>query len=100
MDKIAVLDFGGQYAHLIANRIRRIGVYSEIRDCDTPAENLKEYKGLILSGGPQSVYDEGSPQCDEKIFDLGIPVLGICYGLQIMVFKRGGKVSPLMSCGV
>jgi len=93
MDKIAVLDFGGQYAHLIANRIRRIGVYSEIWDCDTPADNLRQFKGIILSGGPQSVYDENSPQCDPKIFDLGIPVLGICYGLQLMVFKRGGKVT-------
>ncbi|MBN1494662.1 glutamine-hydrolyzing GMP synthase [Candidatus Peregrinibacteria bacterium] len=94
MDKIAILDFGGQYAHLIANRIRRLGVYSEIRDCDTAAEELKEYKGLILSGGPQSVYDEGAPKCDINIFNLGIPILGICYGLHIMIQSLGGKVMP------
>lgn len=93
MDKIAVLDFGGQYAHLIANRVRRLNVYSEILDSDTPADKLKDYKGIILSGGPQSVYDENSPQCDPRLFYLGIPVLGICYGLQIMVYKKGGKVS-------
>ncbi|MBU1446014.1 glutamine-hydrolyzing GMP synthase [Patescibacteria group bacterium] len=93
MDKIAVLDFGGQYAHLIANRIRRLNVYSEILDCDTSAENFADYKGIILSGGPQSVYAENSPQCDAKIFNLGIPVLGICYGHQIMNYKRGGEVS-------
>lgn len=93
MDTIAVLDFGGQYAHLIANRTRRLNVYSEILDSNTPAEKLKEYKGIILSGGPQSVYDENSPQCDPQLFYLGIPVLGICYGLQIMVHKKGGHVS-------
>jgi len=93
VDKIAVLDFGGQYAHLIANRIRRLGVYSEIRDSDTPADQLKEYKGIIMSGGPNSVYEEGAPTCDPQIFYLGIPVLGICYGLQLMVYKRGGKVA-------
>lgn len=94
MDKIAVLDFGGQYAHLIANRVRRLNVYSEILDSDTPADKLKDFKGIILSGGPQSVYDEGAPACDPHIFYLGIPVLGICYGLQLMVYKKGGKVSP------
>jgi GMP synthase (glutamine-hydrolysing) len=94
MDKIAVLDFGGQYSHLIANRVRRLNVYSEILDSNTPADSLKDYKGIILSGGPQSVYEENSPQCDPQIFYLGIPILGICYGLQIMVYKKGGKVSP------
>ncbi len=93
MDKIAVLDFGGQYAHLIANRIRRLNVYTEILDSDTPADQLKEYKGIVMSGGPKSVYEEGAPTCDPQIFYLGIPVLGICYGLQLMVYKRGGKVA-------
>jgi len=93
MDKIAVLDFGGQYAHLIANRVRRLNVYSEIFDCDIDAEKLRGYQGIILSGGPQSVYAENSPQCDIKLFDLGIPILGICYGHQIMNYKLGGEVS-------
>ncbi len=92
MDQIAVLDFGGQYAHLIANRIRRLGVYSEIHDAETPAEELKKYKGIIFSGGPQSVYDYNSPQCDRKILDLGIPILGICYGHQLLVHMLGTKV--------
>jgi GMP synthase (glutamine-hydrolysing) len=92
-DKIVVLDFGGQYAHLIANRIRRLGVYSEIVDGEILAEQIPPCKGLILSGGPQSVYDERSPKCDPKIFDIGIPVLGICYGHQLMQYALGGKVS-------
>lgn len=92
MDKIAVLDFGGQYAHLIANRIRRLGVYSEIQEAETKAEDLKGYKGLILSGGPSSVNDEGSPECDPEIFNLGLPILAICYGHQLMVKYLGGKV--------
>ena len=91
-EKIAVLDFGGQYAHLIANRIRRLGVYSEILDPETSADQLKPYKGLILSGGPASVYDPRSPQCDAKLFKLGSPVLGICYGHQLMQHTLGGKV--------
>lgn len=93
MDTIAVLDFGGQYAHLIANRIRRLNVYSEILPSNTPAYKLEGYKGIILSGGPQSVYDENAPDCDPAVFDLRIPALGICYGLQLMVHKRGGTVS-------
>ena len=91
---IIVLDFGGQYAHLIARRVRQCGVYSEIMDADTPAEELKNAAGIILSGGPQSVYDSESPQGDPGIFDLAIPVFGICYGLQWMVQALGGTVSP------
>ena len=91
---IVILDFGGQYAHLIANRVRRLGAYSEIRVSETPAEELKGAAGLILSGGPQSVYEEGSPHADPKILALGIPVLGLCYGHQWMAQALGGRVSP------
>jgi len=92
-NKIVVLDFGGQYAHLIANRIRRLGVYSEILDGETLAEQIPPCKGIILSGGPQSVYEKHSPQCDPKIFDIGVPILGICYGHHLMQYALGGKVS-------
>ncbi len=92
--KIAVLDFGGQYAHLIANRVRRLGVYSEILDNETPLEELKKYKGLILSGGPMSVNSESAPKCDPRIFDLEIPILGICYGHQLMQHMLHGVVVP------
>ncbi|MFA5829341.1 MAG: glutamine-hydrolyzing GMP synthase [Candidatus Gracilibacteria bacterium] len=94
MDKIAVLDFGGQYAHLIANRVRRLNVFSEIFEGDTPAEKLREFKGIILSGGPQSVYDEDSLKCDPGILELGVPLLGICYGHQALAYVQGAKVEP------
>src|SRR3989338_5808185 len=89
---IVILDFGGQYAHLIARRVREAGAFSEIRPPSTPAENLKEAAGIILSGGPQSVYDANSPQADKKIFDLGIPILGICYGHHWIGHALGGEV--------
>jgi len=89
---IAVLDFGGQYAHLIANRIRRLGVYSEILDNETPASELSKYGGVILSGGPDSVNEAGAPQCDPAIFELNIPILAICYGHQLMQHTLGGRV--------
>ncbi len=92
MDKIAVLDFGGQYAHLIANRVRRLGVYSEIVDGETPAKELVGYKALILSGGPASVYGDDSARCDLGIFDLEVPILGICYGHQLIAHSLGGRV--------
>jgi GMP synthase (glutamine-hydrolysing) len=92
MDKIAILDFGSQLTHLLATEVRRLNVYSEILDSDTPASELTGYKGIILSGGPNSVYEEGSPQVDPKIFDLNIPILGICYGHQLIVQAFGGKV--------
>ncbi|OOE08274.1 glutamine-hydrolyzing GMP synthase [Fictibacillus arsenicus] len=93
-EMIVVLDFGGQYNQLIARRIRDLGVYSELHPHTTTAEDIKKMnpKGIIFSGGPSSVYAEGSPACDEAIFDLGIPVLGICYGMQLMSHHFGGKV--------
>ncbi len=92
MDKIVVLDFGGQYAHLIANRIRRLGVYSEIKDGDVKASSLSEYKGIILSGGPTSVSSSDSVKCDPAIFELGVPILAICYGHQLTAHVLGGVV--------
>lgn len=95
MNKIAILDFGSQYAHLIATRIRRLGVYSEILDpASASAEVLKDYKGIIFSGGPSSVYEEGSPTVDPDVFKLGLPILGICYGHQLITHLLGGKVEP------
>lgn len=93
-ETIVVLDFGSQYNQLITRRIREFGVYSELHPHTLTAEEIKEMnpKGIIFSGGPNSVYDENSFSCDEKIFDLGIPVLGICYGMQLMTKHFGGKV--------
>jgi GMP synthase (glutamine-hydrolysing) len=91
---IVILDFGSQYSELIARRIRETQVYSEVISYGTPAEKLRQLnpRGIILSGGPNSVYDEGAPQCDPEIWDLGIPVLGVCYGMQLMVKQLGGAV--------
>lgn len=91
---IVVLDFGGQYSHLITRRIRECEVYSELFPYTTAVDRLKELnaKGIILSGGPSSVYEPDAPKCDSAIFRLGIPVLGICYGLQLMVQSLGGQV--------
>lgn len=91
-DTIAILDYGSQYAHLIANRIRRMGVYAEIFDTEVSAEQLKGYKGIILSGGPNDVTNPNSPHVDSEIFALGIPMLGICYGHQLMAHALGGVV--------
>jgi len=95
-EKILVLDFGSQYAQLIARRVRELKVYAEIVAHDvTPDEVLSAgAKGLVLSGGPASVLDEGAPLPDRGIFDLGVPVLGICYGMQVMSRLLGGKVEP------
>lgn len=92
MDKIVILDFGGQYAHLIANRVRRLGVYSEIKEGDVSVDELRDYKGVILSGGPASVHAPDSFQCDPRVFTLGVPVLGICYGHQLIAHQLGGRV--------
>jgi GMP synthase (glutamine-hydrolysing) len=92
--KILILDFGSQYTQVIARRIRECQVYSEIVRFDTPAAEIAAMKpnGIILSGGPASVYDEGAPQIDPEILSLGIPVLGICYGLMLMAHHLGGHV--------
>jgi GMP synthase (glutamine-hydrolysing) len=91
---IAILDFGSQYSELIARRIRETQVYSEVLSYRTPAEQLRSLnpKGIILSGGPSSVYDKGAPLCDPQLWKLGIPVLGVCYGMQLMVQQLGGAV--------
>jgi GMP synthase (glutamine-hydrolysing) len=93
-ERVLVLDFGGQYAQLIARRVREQHVYGEIVRHDITAERVRQLapNGLILSGGPASVYAPGSPQCDPKLFELGIPVLGICYGMQLMCQALGGRV--------
>lgn len=91
---IVILDFGSQYSELIARRIRETEVYSEVISYRTSAEQLRQInpQGIILSGGPNSVYDDGAPLCDPEIWNLGIPVLGVCYGMQLMVKQLGGKV--------
>lgn len=93
-ETIVVLDFGGQYNQLITRRIRDLGVYSELHSHKLTADKLKEMNpiGIIFSGGPNSAYVEGSPKCDPAIYDLGIPILGICYGVQLMTHHFGGKV--------
>ena len=94
MEKIIVLDFGGQYNQLIARRIRECNVYCEVKPYTMPMEELKALapKGIIFTGGPNSVYDEASPHYDPAILDLGIPILGICYGSQLIAYMAGGKV--------
>lgn len=93
-EKILVLDFGGQYNQLIARRVRECNVYCEVHPYNMPLEKIKEYnpKGIIFTGGPNSVYGEDSPLCDKEVFNLGYPILGICYGSQLMAHLLGGKV--------
>ena len=92
---ILILDFGGQYNQLIARRVRECNVYSEVVPFDISLEKIKEKnpKGIIFTGGPASVFGDDSPRCDSKIFELGIPVLGICYGMQLMSYTLGGNVA-------
>jgi GMP synthase (glutamine-hydrolysing) len=93
-EKILVLDFGSQYTQLIARRLRELGVYCEIHPCTLKAGAIRAFgaKGVVLSGGPASVLAEGSPRADRAVFELGVPVLGICYGLQLLAHELGGKV--------
>ncbi|HEX5744846.1 MAG TPA: glutamine-hydrolyzing GMP synthase [Archangium sp.] len=93
-EKILILDFGSQYTQLIARRVRELGVYCEIHRPDLPAEDIRRFapRGIILSGGPASVETEGSPRCDPFVFSSGLPVLGICYGLQLISKLLGGRV--------
>lgn len=94
-EMIIVLDFGGQYNQLIARRVRECNVYCEVHPYNLPLGKLKEMnpKGIIFTGGPNSVYGEDSPLCDRAVFELGIPILGICYGSQLMAHMLGGKVA-------
>ncbi|MDN5322804.1 MAG: hypothetical protein PWQ67_1258 [Clostridia bacterium] len=93
-DTVLVLDFGGQYNQLITRRIRELKVYSEMLPYNTPIAKIKEInpKGIVFSGGPASVYGENAPHCDPEIVNLGIPILGICYGMQLITYLLGGKV--------
>src|SRR4051795_7218629 len=92
-DEVLVLDFGGQYSQLIARRVRECGVFSELLAHTVPVEDVRrrEPRGLILSGGPASVYAEGAPKLRHELLELGVPVLGICYGMQAMVLELGGR---------
>ncbi|MFD1177495.1 glutamine-hydrolyzing GMP synthase [Paenibacillus puldeungensis] len=93
-EMIVVLDFGGQYNQLIARRIRDLGVYSELLPYNTPVERLRALapKGIVFSGGPSSVYAENAPHIDPAVYDIGVPIFGICYGMQLMAHQLGGKV--------
>ena len=97
-ENVLVLDFGGQYNQLIARRVRECHVYCEVRSFDMPVSEITEMspKGIILTGGPNSVYDPSSPHANEELFSLGIPILGICYGAQILAYQLGGKVATAL----
>ena len=94
---VLIMDFGGQYTQLIARRVRECNVYCEIKSYKITAQEIKDggYMGIIFTGGPNSAYDDNGPKCDPKLFELGIPVLGICYGAQLMAQTLGGKVVPV-----
>ena len=94
MDKIIVLDFGSQYSHLICRRIREFNVYANLLSYNTPIDEIKKLnpKGIIFTGGPSSVYDKEPPSPDNHIFNSNIPILGICYGHQLIVNNFGGEI--------
>jgi len=94
MDKILILDFGSQYTQLIARRVREAKVFSELHPWDMDADDIRAFapSGIILSGGPNSVYDDETPKAPQLVFELGVPVLGICYGMQTMAEQLGGSV--------
>lgn len=96
---VLVMDFGGQYSQLIARRIRECGVYCEIVPFNTPVASIVERKpkGIVFSGGPSSVYSEGAPRCDQEVFNLNIPIFGICYGMQLTTYMLNGQVSHATS---
>ena len=98
-EKILILDFGGQYSQLIARRVRELNVFCEVKNYKINPEEIKSsnYKGIILSGGPSSVYLDNAPKCNPEIFELGIPVLGICYGAQLMAYIMGGQVCKTLT---
>ena len=93
-EKILILDFGSQYTQLIARRVRELKVYCEIHPFLMPLEQIRQFapQGIILSGGPAGVYEKGAPSLSPEVLDLGVPVLGICYGVQLMSHLLGGKV--------
>ena len=100
---VIVIDFGGQYNQLVARRVRECNVYCEIYSYRTPIEEIKAMnpKGIILTGGPNSCYEEGAPTYSKELFELGIPVLGLCYGAQLMMHLLGGRVekAPIREYG-
>ncbi len=99
MDKILILDFGGQYNQLIARRVRECHVYCEVRPCTMSMDEIRVFDplGIIFTGGPGSVYEDGAPQTDPAVFSLGVPILGICYGCQLLAHRLGGQVTPAQS---
>ncbi len=96
MEKVLILDFGGQYNQLIARRVRECGVYCEVRPYTMTIDEIRAYApiGIIFTGGPRSVYEDGAPDVDPSVFELGVPILGICYGCQLLAHHLGGAVSP------
>ena len=95
-EKLAILDCGGQYTKVIDRKIREAGVYTDILPMNVPSEKLASYGAVILSGGPSSVWETNAPEYDKRIFDLGVPMLGICYGMQLIVEHFHGVVAPLV----